>query len=209
MLAEARTSQGVAGLTMARDGKTLLTSTPNFAEAAAGGRCFTVANAAGVTSQAGLSATTPVLTLANPAGSGVTGKLWYACATVTVAFATAGVIWVAGGTSTIEAAVTGTLHTNVRNLKLGSFGVVGGAQGNRIQALLAATLPSIPVPLDILATGLTGAITTTPYINVMEKWYNGAILIQPGCNISIQTGVASGANGLFCGYFWEEVDLIN
>src|SRR3990167_9862723 len=57
------------------------------------GAVFSVCNQAGVTSQAGLSLTTPVLTLYNPLGSGVLGRLWYAGCTFTVAFATAGAIW--------------------------------------------------------------------------------------------------------------------
>src|SRR3990167_681827 len=83
----------------------------SFAAAVERGRCYTVANQSGVTSQAGLSATTPVLTLYNPAGSGVNGRLWFAGATIEVAAATAGSIVLAAGTNTVAAAVTGTLTT--------------------------------------------------------------------------------------------------
>jgi hypothetical protein len=86
-----------------------------FQDAVERGNVYGVCNQAGVTSQAGLSATTPVLTLANPTGSGVNGVLWFAGATFSVAFATAGAIWLAH--SAVPAALA-TLTTAHRNLKL-------------------------------------------------------------------------------------------
>lgn len=167
------------------------------------GRVWSVANQAGVTSQAGLSATTPVLTLANPAGSGVRGRLWYAGATFTVAFATAGAVFLAAGTNTTAAVVTGTLTTAHRRTKLGGI----DSQGNTINAFLAATLPAVPVAISLLGVGLTGAITTAPHLQSLGRHFNGSILIEPGTNISIQTGVASGASGTFCEFVWEEQDI--
>lgn len=175
----------------------------SFEAAVARGRVFSVANQAGVTSQAGLSATTPVLTLANPAGSGVKGRLWYASAAFTVAFATAGAVFLAAGTNTVAAVVTGTKTTAHRRLRLGGV----DDQGNAIQPFLAATLPAAPVAIALLGAGLTGAITTVPVARPLDRWFNGAIEIMPGTNISLQTGVASGASGMFCEYIWEEVDL--
>ena len=74
----------------------------DFAAAVERGRCFAVANQVGITSQAGLSGTTPALTLYNPAGSGVTGRLWYASANVLIAQPAGGgpvvaTIWLAAG----------------------------------------------------------------------------------------------------------------
>ena len=176
-----------------------------FARAVEKGNMYAVANQTGVTSQAGLSATTPVLTLANPAGSGVTGRLWMAAAHFEVAFAAAASVWLAVGTNTIAAVVTGTLTTAHRNLKLGGT----NAQGNKVVPFLAATLPAAPVAIDLLGVGLTGAITTVPALAPMAKWYNGGTLIQPGTNLSIQTSAASGTSGMLCVYFWEEVSLIS
>jgi hypothetical protein len=164
------------------------------------GNTYGVCNQAGVTSQAGLSATTPVLTLANPAGSGVNGILYYAGASFAVAFAAAAAVFLAVGTNTAAAAVTGTLTTTHRNLKLGA-----GA-GNKILALLAATLPAAPVGVSLLGMGLTGAITTVPQLQMLERWFDGGIIIQPGTNVSIQTSTASGASGTFCEFIWEEVE---
>lgn len=171
-----------------------------FQEAVRNGNVFSVANQAGVTSQAGLSATTPVLTLANPVGSGVNCVIWYAGATFTVAFATAGAVFAAVGTNLAAAAVTGTPTTAHRNLLLG-----GG--GPSVIPLLAATLPAAPVAVSLLGVGLTGAITTIPTGQTLERWFNGALIIQPGANLTIQTGVASGASGMFCEFIWEEVDV--
>lgn len=170
-----------------------------FAEAVERGRCFAVCNQAGVTSQAGLSATTPVLTLYNPIGSGKVGYLWYAGATFTVAFATAGAVWLAAGTNPAAAAVTGTLTTAHRNLKL-------GAAEPALRPMLAATLPAAPVAICLLGVGLTGAITTIPQLQTLGRHFNRSVAITPGTNLSIQTGVASGASGTFCEYIWEEED---
>ena len=175
---------------------------PDLRSAVDRGRVFAVANQAGITTQAGLSLTTPALTLANPLGSGVKGRLWFAGVTFTVVFATVGAIWLAVGTSPVAAAVTGTLTTAHRNLKLGGL----DQQGNKIIPYLAATLPAAPVGISLLGSGLTGAVNLLPHIQALGRWYYGSIKIMPGTNVSIQTGVASGATGTFCEYIWEEED---
>jgi len=189
-----------AGLRLARDGSWVVRHAgAAFQEAVERGRVFAVANQAGVTSQAGLSATTPVLTLWNPAGSGVNLCVWYVGANFSVAFAAAAAVFVAVGTNPVAAAVTGTLTTAHRNLKLGA-----AAQMNAIP-LLAATLPAAPVAVGILGAGLTGAITTVPGMSPYERWYSGALVLTPGTNLSLQTSTASGASAMFCEYAWEEV----
>ena len=170
-----------------------------FQEAVERGSCFSAANQTGVASQAGLSATTPVLSLYNPLGSGKNAVLWYAGCTPLVAFAAAAAIFLAAGTNLAAAPVTGTAATS-RNLKL------GGAAPS-ISAFLAATLPAAPVAIGLLGGGLTGAITTLPGITPYERWYNGGVILQPGSNISIQTSTASGALGLLCEFIWEEVEI--
>lgn len=202
----------VGGQTLAKGSKASPSLAPDgsavsqdaFAAAVERGNVYAVASQSGVTSQAGLSATTPVLTLANPAGSGVSGRLWFAGCQFTVAPATAGAVWLAAGTNTVAAVVTGTLTTAHRNLKLGGE----NAQGNKIVAFTAATLPAAPVAISLLGVNLTGAITTIPTLATLGRWYFGAVLIQPGTNLSLQTGVASGASGMFCEYIWEEMPLI-
>lgn len=171
-----------------------------FAEAVRRGRVFAVANQTGVTSQAGLSATTPVLTLANPPGSGVRLKLWYAGATFLVAFAAAAAVFVAVNTNTAAAAVTGTLTTAHRNLLLGSSASMGAIP------YLAATLPAAPVAVALLGAGLTGAITTVPSVQPLGRWFDGSIVLKPGTALSLQTSTASGASSMLCEYIWEEED---
>lgn len=171
-----------------------------FQDAVLRGNVFAVCNQSGVTSQAGLSATTPVLTLANPLSSGVNCVLWYAGATFSVAFAAAAAVFGAVGTNTAADAVTGTLTTAHRNLLLG-----GGSP--KVTPFLAATLPAAPVAISLLGMGLTGAITTVPQLQTLERWYNGAVVLQPGTNFSIQTSTASGASAMFCEYIWQEVPV--
>lgn len=177
--------------------------TDDFQSAVARGNVYSVANQTGVATQAGLSATTPVLTLANPAGSGRKGRLWYAGATFNVVFAAIAAVFVAVGTNTVAAVVTGTKTTAHRRTRLGGV----DDQGNAIQPFLAATLPAAPVAIAILGSGSTGAVVIETTIKPLERWFNGAIEIMPGTNLSIQTLAASGAVGTLCEYIWEEVDL--
>lgn len=185
--------------TLSRDGSTVVRD--YFAEAVDRGRVFATCNQTGVTTQAGLSATTPVLTLYNPAGSGVNARLWFAAAHFEVAFAAAASVWLAANTNLVAAAVTGTLTTAHRNLKLG-----GVQQGNKALSMTAATLPAAPVAIALLGVGLTGAITTVPGMLPFARWFNGAVVLRPGSAVSIQTSTASGASATLCEYIWEEED---
>jgi len=161
---------------------------------------FSVSNQTGITTQAGLSATTPALTLYNPFGSGKNGVLIYAGCVNSVAFAAASVIWLGLNTNLTAAAVTGTLSTAVRNTLMGSTAPT-------IQALLAATLPAAPIAGPILGVGVTGAITTVPQVQPLGRWFDGSIIIQPGSAVSFQTSTASGASGFFGEFVWAEVDV--
>lgn len=172
-----------------------------YYEAASRGTVFMVASQAGVTSQAGLSGTTPVLTLYNPKGSGVNASIIYAGAVFTVAFGTAGAIWAAVNTDLGAADVTGTRTTAHR------CGLAGNNREPRVQAFTAATLPAAPVGVALLGVGLTGAITLDSQLPGVGREFGGALIIAPGGALSIQTGVASGASGMFCEYIWEEIDI--
>ena len=162
------------------------------------GFVFGVCNQSGITTQAGLSATTPALTLFNPPSSGVNMCLWYAGATFSVAFAAASAVFVAVNTNTAAAVVTGTATTAHRNMKLGA------ASNPACVPLLAATLPAAPVALCLLGTGLTGAITTVPSVTPLGRWFDGSVILTPNSAVSIQTSTASGASATFCEYIWEE-----
>ena len=165
------------------------------------GDVFWVANQTGITTQAGLSATTPALTLYNPPSSGVNASIIFAGADFLVAFTAAAVVWVAVGTNPIAAATTGTATTAHRN------GLLANQSQPRIQPLLSATLPAAPVAVCSLGAGLTGAITTVPQVLSMGRYFDGSLILGPGANISIQTSTASGTTSTFCTFAWEEIPI--
>lgn len=174
----------------------------HFLEAILQGNAYGVAMQSGVTSQAGLSATTPILTLYNPAGSGVNGVLWYAGVTMSVAPAAAMVVWLGVNTNTAAAAVTGTLTTTHRNLLLGA------GSGNKVIPYLAATLPAAPVALCTLGVGFAASLTVQNVTPPLGRFFDGGIILAPNTAISIQTSTASGTSGLFGEMLWEEVAVV-
>ena len=188
-----------------RDGSQAVANTGGlYAEAVRRGGVYAGASQSGVTSQAGLSGTTPTLTLYNPAGSPVNLALWFAGAVYSVAFATAGAIWLGlHQTSPAAKAVSalGTVLTTARNLLAGPR-LVNQGYG---QLLLACTATA-PVGIALLGSALTGAITTLPTGAVVGRWFDGSIILEPDTAVSIQTGIASGASGQFCEFIWEEVN---
>lgn len=182
-----------------RNGGLLVTpSGADFDEAVERGNVFVTANQTTVVTQAGLSATTPALTIANRAGSGKVVRLWYASTVSLVAPVAAAAVWACLGGSAVAAAVTETTLATIRNMKTGDAG-----QPNGIACLSVATLPAAPVAIGQLGAQLTGAITTAPMGSFYERWYNGALRIAPGFNFTIQTSTAS---TIFCEYIFEVVD---
>lgn len=170
----------------------------SFDEAVERGNVYVTANQTTVTTQAGLSATTPVLTIANRVNSKKEVRLWYVSACGLVAASAASEIWAClGGYS--ATAVTETTAATVRNMKTGDASMPPG-----VACLAVATLPAAPVAIGQLGAQLTGAITTVPTVPPFERWYNGALRIQPGYNFSIQTSTAT---TLFAEYIFEVVDL--
>ena len=170
-----------------------------FDEAVDRGHVYIAANQTTVTTQAGLSATTPALTIANRAGSKKAVKIWYVSATSLVAAGAAAAIWACLGGSAVAAAVTETTAATIRNMKTGDAGAAPG-----IAVLSVATLPAAPVAIGQLGAQTTAAITTSPVGSFFERWYNGALRLSQGYNFTIQTSTAS---TLFCEYIFEVVDL--
>lgn len=163
---------------------------------------FSVCNQSGITTQAGISATTPALTLFNPKGSGVNACIIYAGCVASVAFAAASVIFVGVNTNIAAADVTGTATTAHR------CGLLGNGRQPSIVPLLAATLPAAPVGAAIIGVGLTGAITTTPTSAVLGRFFDGTLILSPGSAISFQTSTASGTNAFFGEFVWEEIPIV-
>jgi len=170
-----------------------------FMEAVDNGNVYAVCNQTGVASQVGLSLATPVLTLYNPAGSGVNCAVWYVGCVHNVVYVAEAAIFVAVGSNVGAAAVTGTLTVTHRNMKIGL------ANGCQARPLLAATLPAIPVAIGLLGSGTTGAVNLQSQIGMQERWYNGALILKPGTNLSLQTETVSAAAALLCEYIWEEI----
>lgn len=162
------------------------------------GNVYVAANQTTVATAAGLSATTPALTIANRVGSGKIVRVWYVSASGLVAATAAAQIWATlGGYS--ATAVTETTAATVRNMKTGDASMPPG-----VACLAVATLPAAPVAIGQLGAQLTGIITTVPVVAPFERWYNGALRIAAGYNFSIQSSTAT---TLFCEYIFEVVDL--
>ena len=191
-LGDAKGSSETGGLLVAQAGA-------RFDEAVDRGDVYIAANQTTVTTQAGLSATTPALTVANPAGSKKVVKLWYAGCQTLVAWGAGAAVWLAQGGSAVAAAVTETTTATIVNAKTNL--TVIRPQG--VAILAVATLPATPVAISLLGAGLTGAITVVPGIAPFGRWYDGALRLAPGFNWSIQT---STAGTLFCEFIVEIID---
>ncbi|HYE70508.1 MAG TPA: hypothetical protein VD932_03190 [Aquabacterium sp.] len=162
---------------------------------------FCSSNVTGVTTQAGLSATTPALTLYNPKGSGKDLVLYAVGWHHTVAPAAASTVWLAVNNDPNAAAVTGTLtSTKIFNTLIGNTSSPTG------QCLLAATLPAAPTAALNLGAMLTGAITTAPSVGVNWTYFDGAFVVHPGGAVSFQTSTASGASGFWGTFIWYETE---
>lgn len=170
----------------------------DFDEAVERGNVYWTANQSTVTTQAGLSATTPALSIAVKPGAKKEIRLWYVSATSLVAPGAAAALYgaVGGYSATALASVT---NATVRNAKTGDSVLPDG-----IDCASIATLPAAPVAVTILGAQQTGAVTVAPQGLFVAHWYHGSLRLQAGFNFSIQTSTAS---TLFCSYAFEVVDL--
>lgn len=171
-----------------------------YQDAVLNGRVFTGANPQGtpVTTQAGVSATTPALTLFNPPGSNTHLVLWNAGFVFHAAPAAACGLMLAYNVASLAGVPTGpvttTLATVVNNL-IGSS-ITAGPVG---QCYRVATLSAAPVAFVYLG-GTTGAAA----IGGVPLLYDlgGAWAIPPGIAVSVQTDSAA---SLLASLSWEEV----
>lgn len=146
----------------------------------------------------GLATTYTGLCLSNPIGSPVNlsiNKVGYA---FIVAFPAGAVI----GLMTGYNAATNVTHTTPVIPRSQFFNSAGGCVG-----LLdsAATLPTAPTLNQILASGLTGAITTAPSIPGGLVEIDGSIILPPGAYCAFYTSTVSGAAAGAFSFQWEEV----
>lgn len=143
--------------------------------------------------------TTAAFSLYNPAGNDVDlvvlmARLGYVSGTLGAGF----VAWVAN-TNPAAAAVTGTAITAV-NAKL------GGGLAAKGKPLTTATLPAAPT-LTRVAFNLQASLASTAVAPwVAEDNVDGAIVISPGCTISLEATAAAGTSPLVVySVTWAEV----
>lgn len=147
----------------------------------------------------GAATTYTGLCLSNPVGSGVNLVVDKVGVAFLVAFAAAAAVGVMTGYNSTTN-VTHTTPAVVRNKKL------GGAAGYGLLDS-AATLPTAPVLDMVLATGLTGAITTTPSVAASLYEIDGGLVLPPGAYAAIYTSTVSGAASMSASFSWEEVPV--
>ena len=187
----------VSNLRMGRSGELIVSQGhAHHKEAVTAGNVWIGANLGGtpVTTQAGLSATTPALTLYNPTGSGVNLVLQSITIDITTSPAAASGIMLAYNLSN-AAAPTLTTLANVTNALLTKNGQPIG------QCARVSTLAAAPLACRFLG-GVTGAsaIGGLQLIDNME----GEIILPPGVAVSIQT---TAALACLCSITWEEVPI--
>jgi hypothetical protein len=168
----------------------------HFQEAVYRGNVWTCANLGGtpVTTQAGLSATTPALTLYNPSGSNVALVLWRTRASITSSPAAASGLMLAVNTSSaaLQAPQVVTAATVYNNL-------IGNPKQPVGQCYRVATLSAAPLLLAPFG-GTTGASAIGGYNPKDDE--DGEFILLPGTTISIQTTSATALLGAFT---WEEI----
>jgi hypothetical protein len=147
-----------------------------------------------VTTQAGLSATTPALTLYNPIGSGKNLVLLSATADFTAAPAAACGLMLAYNLAS-AAAPTMTTAATVTNALLGNTSV-GVASCARVSTLAAA-------PLFLRAMGGTTGAAAIGGVQIIDH-IDGEIIVGPGVAVSIQ---ATSAGAIIASITWEEVSI--
>jgi hypothetical protein len=185
----------VSDLRMGRSGE-LISSQGHapYKEAVTSGKVWIGANPAGtiVTTQAGLSATTPALTLFNPIGSGVNLVLQTVTIGITAAPAASATLMLAYNLANATAPATTTL-ANVTNALLTTNGQPIG------QCYRIATLATAPIAFRYLG-GTTGAaaIESTNLIDHID----GEIIIPEGVAISVQS---TSEAAILASFVWEEI----
>lgn len=175
-------------------GAVALLSHGKYTDAVLRGGVYIGANAFGtaVTTQAGLSATTPALTLYNPVGSGVLGVVLSVGINITAAPAAAAVFCLAHNAKNATAPASTTNGTMIN-------AQVGSANTPKVQCYRVATLAAAPVA-NLMLGGTTGAAAISGLVQTFD--IDGLLVIEEGVAISVQ---ASSAAAILCHFVWEEI----
>lgn len=166
------------------------------------GRVFTATQAAAVIMLPTTGATASFC-VANPAGSGVNLSLVRFEMIVTSPPGTP----VVGGymlnvtANTVAAAVTGTAIVPTP-------GLIGTNYQPAGKAFTTATMPATPTFFRTIASKLTGAATTIPYLAAFAIDFDGTAILTPGSAIGLQQISADTTNAsAVATMIWEEVAL--
>lgn len=159
---------------------------------------FVASTQAGQATTTGLSTTQTGFTLTNPAGSGKSLVVLEINIAQSVAPAAAGIFVAAANVNPVATAVTQTTPLTVRSAKLGVTDTGAGL------AASAVTLPAAPVVVRPIGGGplATGGINSA----FISDKVDGALVIQPGCALSIST-ITTAVTAII-GMTWREVDEI-
>ena len=170
-----------------------------FQEAVYRGNVFAVADQAGAALAGGLSASPVNVCLFNPKGSNMLAVIWWAGLVNMVDPGVAALtIWIGANINITADAVIGTAAVP-RNC------MIGNGKAPSITTLTTATLPAVPVAIDVLGAFMAGAITVDTQKAALGKWYDGSLVLYPGGALSFQASAASGAAAAFGSWIWEEV----
>lgn len=168
-----------------------------YLQAVLDGKVFIGANAAGtpVTTQAGLSATTPAFTLYNPAASATLLVLWQFGFAFTTAPAALTVACLATNTPQ-AAAPTSVTAANVVNA------LTGQSTGSTGQCYAIATLAAAPVARYYMP--VVGAAAAVGVAGGLDYNLDGKVVLYSGVALSFQTLAAT---AVLCHCVWEEIPL--
>lgn len=158
------------------------------------GDVFIGANLGGtpVTTQAGLSATTPALTLYNPVNSGVNLVLMTVCVDITTSPAAAAGLMLAYNLIS-AAAPTSVTNATITNA------IIGGNKAPSGKCYIVATLAAAPLAFRMIG-GTTGAAAIGA-VQLIDHVDGEVIIPQGGC-ISVQS---TSAAAILASMTWEEV----
>ena len=165
-----------------------------YQEAVYRGNVFIGANLGGtpVTTQAGLSATTPALTLYNPANSGKLGVLISVTVDITSSPAAAAGLMLAVNAPTAAAPTATTLATQ-QNAYTSNLSTPS------LSCYRIATLAAAPVAIRFIG-GTTGAAAIGG-VQLVDH-VDGEIIVGPGVALSIQS---TSAAAILTSFAWEEI----
>jgi len=148
-----------------------------------------------------LATTYTGLCLYNPAGSGVNCAIDKVGYSFIVAFPAGATIGLLVGYS-VAGIVTASAAASP-----GASSFIGQGRSPQCRCALSATLVGTPFLHTVFASGLTGAITTVPFVPEGLVDMNGSVVLPPGGYAAIYTSTVSGAAALAGSFSWEETAI--